>query len=132
MGQVHLIVFVVGCLILVAVPRKRQGFCEGESAISGLFLALFLIVGSVVNGFWACLIYNRFYHSADYIFDFIPFWLVTMNANPPKVEGYGTTLTELNAIWFAFAACTWAVTIVLYRLILRKGIGERSRARHYT
>ena len=45
MGQVHLIVFVVGCLILVAVPRKKPGILRRRIGHFGLFLALFLIVG---------------------------------------------------------------------------------------
>lgn len=43
--------------------------------------------------------------------------------NPQVVDIYGqpfgTTLAELDAVWFAFAVGAWAVTIFLYRLIRR-------------
>ena len=120
MGAIIVIGFVIGSLLLFLLSRKSLGILPKRIGHFGLFLLLFLIVGSLVNGVWSCLIYGHIYDSRDYVFDFIPFWPVTMNADPPQVESYGATLTEVNAIWFAFAIFTWTVTVVLYRLILKK------------
>jgi hypothetical protein len=91
------IIFIIGALGLALFSRKN--FWQRISNF-GLFLTLFLVVGSLANGIWACSIYNHLYHSYDYIFDFIPFRPVTLNADPLRVDGYGTTLrkrhTELS------------------------------------
>jgi hypothetical protein len=126
MGVLHLIVFLLGSLILTLIPRNETGLLGRRIGHLGLFLILFLIVGSIFNGVWACFIYNHLYHSADYIFDFIPLLPVTMNADAPQVSAYGTTLAELNIIWFLFAAATWAVAIGLYQFILREMKAKRA------
>ena len=120
MAVLHCGVFIIGCLVLFFLSRKKPDVLRKRVFNFGLFLLLFLIVGSLANGIWGCLIYNRLYHSVDYIFDFTPFWPVTLNVDRPHVEGYGTTPGQLNAIWFTFAAFTWAVTVALYRLSHRK------------
>jgi hypothetical protein len=120
MGTLYVAVFFIGSLLLLLFSLKRLTILPKRIGHFGLFLLLFLIVGSLVNGVWSCLIYGHIYDSFDYVIDFTPFWPVTMNPDPPRVEGYGTTLTELNSIWFAFSAFTWIVTLVLYRLTLQK------------
>lgn len=118
-GTVVIILFFIGSILLFLFSRKSVGVLRKRIGHFGLFLLLFLIVGSLVNGVWSCLIYGHIYDSRDYVVDFMPFWPVAMNPDLPRVEGYGTTLTEVNAIWFAFAIFTWAVTVVLYRLFLK-------------
>jgi hypothetical protein len=120
MGLAYFIVFVIGCLIVAALPRRDPGICRRRIGHLGLFLIVLLAVSALANGLWSCLIYNRLYHSSDYVFDFLPFVPVTMNADPPRVEGFGTTSIELNAVWCAFATFTWVVTIALYRVIAQR------------
>jgi hypothetical protein len=119
-GAIHVVVFIIGSLLLFLSSRKKLGVLPKRIGHFGLYLLLFLVVGSLVNGAWSCLIYGHIYDSRDYVVDFMPFWPVVINADPPQVKSYGTTLTELNVIWFAFAVFTWTATIVLYRLILKK------------
>lgn len=120
MAVLQAAVFVIGSLILGFVSQREPGKLRKRICRLGLFLGLFLVVGSLINGIWACLIYNHLYHSSDYIFDFIPFWPVTMNADRPHTEGYGTTFLELDGIWFAFATLAWATTAACYFSIIRK------------
>jgi hypothetical protein len=117
MSIFHLAVFLIGCLILWGVLQKKPDKLRKQVGRFGLFLVLFLVMGSLVHGLWSCLIWNRFYHSSDYVFDFIPFVPVTTTVEAMRVDGYGTSTIELNFIWFAFAAMTWIITVVLYRLI---------------
>src|SRR5580704_16066573 len=100
MAVLHFTVFVIGCAVLLLFSLRKLGSLRTRIFDFGVFLGLLLIVGSLMNGIWGCLIYNHLYHSADYIFDFSPFWPVTMNADRPRVDIYGTTLLELNAVWF--------------------------------
>jgi hypothetical protein len=120
MAVLHAAVFIMGSLALGSVSRREPCKLRSRVCRLGLFVGLFLVVGSLINGIWACLIYNHLYHSGDYIFDFIPFCPVTMNADRPHTEGYGTTLLELDAIWFAFAIVAWAITAACYCSIIRR------------
>src|SRR5439155_13427321 len=90
----------------------------------GLFIGLFLLVGSLGNGLWSCLIWGRLYDSMDYIFDFTPFWPIARRVidEPWGDEHgrlFGVSLFQLQLIWFLFAAGTWGLTVALYRLIRR-------------
>src|SRR3954463_11873104 len=96
MGVFHIVVFIIGSILLFFCSLKTLKALPRRLFKFGMFLGIFLGVGSLVNGVWACSTYNRLYHSYDYFFDFIPFWPVGSYAEHPQVETFGTTLTELN------------------------------------
>jgi hypothetical protein len=125
MGMLHLAVFVVGCVILAALAMKQRGTFLRRVGRFGLFLGSLLIVGSVFNGLWSCLIFGRLYFSTDYVFDFSPFWPITqkvIDAPFGDLRGqlFGVSLFQLQLVWLLFAAGTWTVTIILYRFIRRR------------
>jgi hypothetical protein len=124
MSVLHLAVFAVGCLTAVMVSRGRPGKLRRRIGRFALFIGLLLIVGSLFNGLWSCLVYNRLYHSTDHIFDFIPFWPISWIAvDTPWGDGHGqlfTPLFVLNFVWLVFAVGTWAVTAFLYQILRRR------------
>jgi hypothetical protein len=126
MSVVHLAIFFVGCIVLVLVPRERPGGLSKRIGRLGLFLGVLLLVGSLVNGFWSCLIYNHLYRSFDYVFDFSPFLPVPCGngMDIPLDEKHGQisgfSVWQLQTVWFFFASGTWAATIILYRLLNRR------------
>jgi hypothetical protein len=123
MSVFHLGVFIFGAILLAIFSTKQPGLILKRIGRFGLFLILFLLVSSISNGLWTCLVYNQLYHSTDYIFDFIPFWPVTwITVDTPWGDGHGklfVPLYQLRLVWFAFAAGTWATTIALYRVLRR-------------
>lgn len=130
MGLLHLVVFLVGCIILSIVSissHQHAGTLKRRIGRFGLFMVLFLFVGAVFNGLWSCLIWDRLYDSTDYVFDFCPFWPITravIDAPWGNEHGQllGVSLFQLQLFWLAFAIGTWSVTIALYRLLSRLGI----------
>lgn len=125
MGAVHLAVFVVGCVVLAALAIRHRGTFLRRVRRFGLFVGLLLAVGSFFNGLWSCLVWGRLYYSTDYVFDFSPFWPITqglIDAPFGDMRGQllGVSLFQLQLVWFCFAAATWAVTVLLYRLIRRR------------
>ena len=122
MSVLHVVAFVFGCIVLVLFPHKQPGTLKRRIGRLGLFLVLFLIVSSLLNGVWSCLIWNHLYHSSDYIFDFTPVWPITwgMITRPfgnEQGQLLGVSLFQLQMIWFLFAASSWGITILLYRWI---------------
>jgi hypothetical protein len=119
MGVIHLAFLLIGCAILSVVPVKKPNTRSKRIGRFSLFVILFLVVGSLFNGLWSCLVYGRLYDSADYVFDFVPFWPITwITVDEAWGDGRGklyTSLLELRLVWFLFATCTWGVTILLYR-----------------
>jgi hypothetical protein len=96
-----------------------------------LFLGLLLVVGSIANGLWSCLVWGRFYFSTDYVFDFSPFWPITqkvIDAPFGEMRGqlFGVSLFQLQLVWLLFATGTWTVSILLYRLICRRPPANKS------
>ena len=77
MSVLHLAVFAVGCLVAVMVSWREPGVLRRRIGRFALFVGLLLVVGSLFNGLWSCLDFNRLYHSTDYIFDFVPFWPIS-------------------------------------------------------
>ncbi len=131
MSVAHLTIFDVGCIVLVLWHRREPGVLLRRIGRFGLFIGLFLIVGSVFNGLWSCLIWDRLYDSTDYVFDFIPFWPITkgvIDAPWGNERGrlIGVSLFQLQLVWFLFAAGTWAVTIFLYRFICRRWAANKA------
>jgi hypothetical protein len=120
----HLAVFIVGCLILIASSQRSQrSTLKCRVARFGLFVALFLFVGSLFNGLWSCLIYVRFYHSSDYVFGFIPFLPLTrgwLEMRDDSGQLISNIPLHLHLFWLLFTAGTWGVTVLSYRLLLRK------------
>lgn len=125
MSVVHLAAFIFGCIVLSLLPRKVSGTLLRRIGHLGLFIALFLVVGSIFNGFWSCWVWGRLYDSTDYVFDFMPFWPITQRViDAPWGDDHGhlrgISLFQLQLIWLSFAVSTWAVTILLFRFLSRK------------
>jgi hypothetical protein len=121
MSVVHLAAFVIGCIVLVVFSRK-QGMLLRRISRLGLFISLFLVVGSLFNGLWSCLVWDRLYDSTDYVFDFVPFWPITQSMidrlwGDGRGQLLGVSLFQLQLVWFLFAVGTWGATIFLYRLV---------------
>jgi hypothetical protein len=125
MGLLHLIIFVFGCLLLVAgAIKQRDGFLRRVGRF-GLFMLVLLIVGSIFNGIWSYAVWGRLYFSADYTFDFSPFWPITQKVIDASFgdkhgELFGVSLFQLQLVWLFFAAGTWAITVLLYRFVSRR------------
>jgi hypothetical protein len=131
MGALHLAIFAVDCLILGALAVRQRGTFLRRVGRFGLFMGLLLIVGSVFNGVWSCIIWGRLYFSTDYTFDFSPFWPIsqkTIDAPFGDMRGelFGVSLFQLQLVWLLFASGTWAVAIVLYRLVCRRPPANKS------
>jgi hypothetical protein len=132
MGLLHLAIFVVGCLILAAVAIRQRGTFLRRARQLGLFLGLLLVVGSVSNGLWSCLVWGRLYFSTDYVFDFSPFWPITQRVidapfGDMRGQLLGVSLSQLQLVWLLFAVPTWAVAIVLYQFIRRGRLATARR-----
>ncbi len=124
MSVVHLAAFIIGCIVLVFLPRKQPGTLRRRIGRFGLFISLLLVAGSLVNGLWSCLVWDRLYDSTDYVFDFIPFWPINQSMidrpfGNERGQLLGVSLFQLQLVWCVFAAGAWGVTIFLYRLIRR-------------
>jgi hypothetical protein len=130
-GLLQLIAFGIGCLALAVIQRKQPGTwlrCVGRF---GLFLGLLLLVGSLFNGLWSCLVWGRLYYSTDYFVDFAPFWPITQERiDRPFGDLRGQILTgslfQLELVWLLFALSTWGVTIYLYRTLHRTISSKKS------
>jgi hypothetical protein len=124
MSVLHAAVFAIGCLVAFMVSWRQPGLARRRIGRLALFIALLLVVGALFNGLWSCSIYNCLYHSADYIFDFAPFWPVWwISVDTPWGDGHGelfTSLSLLKSVWLLFAVGTWAVTILLYQRMRRR------------
>jgi len=126
MSALHLVAFLVGCGIVAALPRRQPGTVRRRVGRLAMFIGVLLLVGSVFNGLWSCLVWDRLYDSTDYVFDFMPFWPITgrvIDAPWGDERGrlLGVSLFQLQLVWFLFAAGTWVATTVLYRLVRRRG-----------
>jgi hypothetical protein len=125
MGVLHFAAFIVGCIILAGLAVRQRGRFLRRVRRFSLFVGLLLVVGSFANGLWSCLVWGRLYFSTDYVFDFSPFWPITqglIDAPFGDMRGQllGVSLFQLQFVWLLFALGTWALTILLYRLICRR------------
>jgi hypothetical protein len=125
MSVVHFAVFLLGFLVGAVLLRNQRGVLARCTRRLALFIGLLLITGSVFNGFWSCLIWDRFYDSTDYVFDFTPFWPITRSVIDTPWGGergglMGVSLFQLQLVWLLFAAATWGVTVFLYRLLRQR------------
>ena len=126
MGMVHLAAFLVGCGIVAVLPHRQPGTVGRRIGRLALFVGLLLLVGSVFNGLWSCLIWDRLYDSTDYVFDFMPFWPITRTVidapwGDERGRLIGVSLLQLQLIWLLFAAGTWGGTASLYRFLRKQG-----------
>src|SRR5262249_23505222 len=125
MTALHLAAFGLGSVIVAILPSKRRGTRLRRMGRFGLYNGLLLLVGSLFNGFWSCLIWDRLYDSTDYVFDFLPFWPITRGVidapwGNERGQLLGVSLFQLQLVWLLFAAGTWAVTTLLYRRLARR------------
>jgi len=124
MTVVHLVAFGVGSAILAVLPSKQPGTKLRRICRFGLYNGLLLLVGSIFNGLWSCLIWDRLYDSTDYVLDFIPFlpighWALDRPWGDARGRLLGLSLFQLQLVWPLFAAGNWGATTVLYRLMRR-------------
>jgi hypothetical protein len=122
MALLHLVVFGLGSAIVAVLPSNQQGAKLQRIRRFALYNGLLLIVGSIFNGLWSCLVWDHLYDSTDYFFDFVPFWPITravIEAPWGNERGrlLGVSLFELQLVWLVFAAGTWLVTTAVYRLV---------------
>jgi hypothetical protein len=121
MSYLHVPFFVVGSFVLALLPRKLPNTLTRRIVRFGLFVGLLLIIGSLFNGLWSCLVFNRLYYETDYFVGFVPFWPITqsvIDATFGDEHGklLGVTLTELQMVWLLFALGTWGITVLFYSL----------------
>jgi hypothetical protein len=126
MGVLHLMAFVVGCIVFAALAFRQRGSLPRRVGRLGLFLGLLLIIGSLANGLWSCSVWGRLYRSSETVFDFSPFWPITRSGiDSPFDEDmtgqlFGVSIFQLQLFWLLFAAGTWTATIISYLLICRR------------
>lgn len=125
MGLLHLVVFVVGCIVLLVMLWRKPHVLKRRVSRFALFMLLLLLVGAFFNGLWSCLIWDRLYHSTDYVCDFSPFWPISQRVidrpwGDERGRLLGVSLLQLQLVWFPFAVGTWAATILLYRRLRRR------------
>ncbi len=124
MSVVHFGVFLLSFLVMAVLLRKERGVLGRCARRLALFIGLLLITGSLFNGLWSCLVWDRLYDSTDYVFDFTPFWPITRGVIDTPWGGergglMGVSLFQLQLVWLLFAAGTWGVTVFLYGLLRR-------------
>src|ERR1043166_3494406 len=125
MSVVHLVALGVGSAILAALSSKQRGAKLRRIRRFALYNGLLLLVGSIFNGLWSCLIWDRLYDSTDYVFDFIPFlpighWALDRPWGDERGRLLGVSLSQLQLVWLLFAAGTWGSATLLYRLVRGK------------
>jgi hypothetical protein len=125
MSMLHLAAFATGSLVVIIMSWKKRGALLQRIGRLGLFIGLLLVVGSLFNGLWSCLLWDHIYHSTDYVFDFTPIWPITQSMiDRPFGDEHGrllgVSLFELQFIWLFFAVGTWGITTFLYRLVRRR------------
>jgi len=121
MGYLYIPLFVIGSFVLALLPQKKPKILIRRIVRFGLFVGLLLIVGSLFDGLWTCLVFNRLYYEPDYMVGFVPFWPITqgvINETFGDEHGklLGVTLTQLQMIWLLFALATWGLTVLFYLL----------------
>lgn len=121
----HLVAFGLGWTILAFLPARQPSQFWRQLSRLGLFLAVFLVVGSLFNGLWSCLVWGRYYESSDYVCGFLPFWPPTEAwFEPlPRDDGTPASFTQLQLFWLLFTVATWGLTILVYRFVVRRAPG---------
>jgi hypothetical protein len=87
----------------------------------GAILIILLPVGGLFNAFWCCLVSGNLYWAQDVDSpedDFSPF--LPINSTDLTAEhGYllSGSIHQLQLVWLFFAATTWAISYIIYRLV---------------
>jgi hypothetical protein len=125
-GSFHLLIFLLLALLLspLAFVRSSARYLSLIERI-GLFSALLLLTGAVLNNVWMVLVYDRLYYSQDTVVDcfaFIPFGQWVLDQEWGGETGAllaGAELWHLQALWLLFAALAWGTAAVVYRRVVR-------------
>lgn len=125
-GSFHLLIFLLLALLLspIAFVRSSARYFSLIERI-GLFSALLLLTGAVLNDVWMVLVYQRLYYSRDTVIDcyaFIPFGQWVLDQEWGGETGAllaGAALWHLQALWFLFAALAWGAAALVYRRVAR-------------
>lgn len=122
LGVAHVLAFIAGSFVIAVFSWRQSHILFQRIRRLLMFLALLLLVGSLFNGAWSCVVWGRLYYSTDYVFDFTPFWPITqrvidMPFGDQRGQLFGVTLSQLNLVWFLFALGTWGTTALLYRAV---------------
>ena len=135
MGLFHLAL--VAATLVLALPclfvskTKYLVFARGFV----VFNALLWLCGMGVNLLWDTFVFETFYTSTDYIFDFIPFLPITQGyIDRPWGDQtghifHGLNIFHIQALWFLFAFATWMATIYAYSHIRKLWMKETSNQR---
>jgi len=128
-GIIYAFLFLLGIVLsaawtLILPTRAWRPFVRRIARLA-LFLACLFLAGGLFGMLWTWTIFDRLYYRPDYAcFDFLPFWPITQSLidtpfGDERGHLNGVSLFELNLVWFAFDAATWATAIGLYRLVIR-------------
>jgi hypothetical protein len=125
MSVVHLLAFLLAYVALAVVLHAKPRVLARRTRQIALFIGLLLLAGSLGNGLWSCLVWDRLYDSTDYVFDFTPFWPITRRVidapwGDERGRLLGVSMFQLQLIWFFFAAGTWGSAAVVYRLVRKE------------
>jgi hypothetical protein len=99
-----------------------------------VFQGYLLIAAMIANGIWSCAVWGRLYWSVDYTSDFsafIPMFKSQIEYSwGPDMNGglNGVTLSQLNSVWFVFAAAVWILAFLATCFTInarRKQTGEQ-------
>ena len=117
---VHGAFFLAGVILIGAIFLFRRGHFRRWFSRWAVFNVCLFVTAGLTNGLWSCFIFGRLYWSADYIFDFTPFWPVTQRTldfpHGREVGGLlGISLLQLQALWVPFAVTAWVSAFALYR-----------------
>lgn len=125
-GAFHLVMFLLLALLLAPVafvrsPDRYLSLIER----AGLFSALLLLSGAILNSAWMMLVYERFYYSQDTVVDWFPFipfgqWVLDVRwGDETGALLGGAELWHLQGLWLLFAVLAWGTAALGYRRIVR-------------
>lgn len=121
-GSFHLLSFLLLALLLspIAFVRSPARYLFLIERI-GLFSALLLLTGAMLNAVWMVLVFDKLYYSQDVVIDcypFIPFGQWVLDQEWGGETGAllaGTDLWHLQALWLLFATLAWGSAALFYR-----------------
>jgi|SRR5580658_2241541 hypothetical protein len=126
----HLLFFFLGCL-LIAIVLGLILTIRGKTSIIvnrigqwigrwTVFMIILLMVSGGFDILWQCMIWGNLYVTggADCEADFNPFISIDLDIIHEK---YGKllrgTIDQLHSVWLFFAAMSWIISYIFYRLI---------------
>jgi len=126
-GAFHVVTFLLLALLLSPIVIRSAARYIFLIERIGLFSALLLLTGAIVNAAWMALVYQRLYYSQDTLVDcfaFIPFGQWVLDVRWGDETGAllaGAELWHLQVLWLLFAALAWGTAALIYRLAVRSG-----------